>query len=198
MKKMAEPRSDSLNELVANFSEEEFARVKKYVERRDRGTAPANAAPVETAPAQSASIGMFMPSTAPELRGRKNLAMFLQHFYTWAGVAGCDSAIDSDVSIKTSGTPRAELERVYNCALVHRSLQVWQSLTKVLENEPEIMKIVLEIGSPSEAWRALSKIADEAEDDAYDRAKREFETLETGANESVSEYFARVNIVLMS
>ena len=59
------------------------------------------------------------------------------------------------------------------------------------------MKMVLEIGSPSEAWRALSKIADETEDDAYDRAKREFETLEMGANESVSKYFARVNIVLM-
>ena len=59
------------------------------------------------------------------------------------------------------------------------------------------MKMVLEIGSPSEAWRALSKIADETEDDVYDRAKREFETLEIEANESVSEYFARVNIVLM-
>ena len=40
-------------------------------------------------------------------------------------------------------------------------------------------------------------IAVETEDDAYDRAKREFETLEMGANETVSEYFARVNIVLM-
>ncbi|CAN0279070.1 unnamed protein product, partial [Ascophyllum nodosum] len=57
--------------------------------------------------------------------------------------------------------------------------------------------MVLEIGSPSEAWRALSKIADGAEDDAYDRAKSVFETLKIGANESVSEYFARVNIVLM-
>ena len=56
------------------------------------------------------------------------------------------------------------------------------------------MTIVLEIGSPSEVWRALSKIADATEDDAYDRAKRE--TLEIGANESESGYFARVNIVL--
>ena len=59
------------------------------------------------------------------------------------------------------------------------------------------MKMVMEIGSPSEAWRALSKIAAETEDDAYDRAKREFETLEMGANETVSQYLARVNIVLM-
>ena len=181
MKKMAELRSDSLDELVENFSEEEFARVKECVERRDHGMAPADAAPVEAAPAPSASFGMFMPSTAPELRGRKNLAMFLQRFYTWASVAGCESAHVSDVSIKTSGTPRAELERLYNRALVHKSLQVWQSLTKALEKEPEIMKMVLEIGSPSEAWRALSKIADDTEDDAYDKAKREFETLEIGA-----------------
>ena len=59
------------------------------------------------------------------------------------------------------------------------------------------MEMVTEIGSPSKAWRTLKKIADEKEDDAYDRAKREFETLEMGANETVSEYFARVNIVLM-
>ena len=140
---------------------------------------------------------MFMSSTAPELRGHQNLAISLQRFYTWTSVAGCDSALDFDVTIKTSGTPRAELERVYNRVLVRKSLQVWQSLTKVLEKEPEIMKMVLEIDSPSEAWRALSTIADETEDDAYDRAKREFKTLETGANESVSDYFARVNIVPM-
>ena len=194
---MEDPRSDSLNELVANFSEEEFARLKEYVKTRDRATAPAAAAPVDTAPAPSASIGMFMPSTAPELRGRPNLAMFLQRFYTWASVAGCDSALDSDVTINISGTSRAELERLYNRALVQKSLQVWQSLTKVLEKESEIMKMVLEIGYPSEAWRALSKIADETEDVAYDQAKREFETLEIGANETVSEYFARVNIALM-
>ena len=59
------------------------------------------------------------------------------------------------------------------------------------------MKMVMEIGSPSETWRALSKIAAETEDDAYDREKKELETLEMGATETVSEYFARVNIVLL-
>ncbi|CAN0076203.1 unnamed protein product, partial [Ascophyllum nodosum] len=92
---------------------------------------------------------------------------------------------------------RAEIERLHDRTLVQKSLQVWQSLTKAVEKETEIMKMVLEIDSPSEAWRALSKIADETEDVAYDRAKREFETLEMGVNESVTEYFARVNIVLM-
>ena len=167
------------------------------MEKRDPRMAPTDEAPVETAPAPSASIGMFMLSSAPELRGRKNLAMFLERFYTWASATGCNSALDSDVAIKTSGTTRAELERLCNRALVDKSLHVWQSLTKALEKEPEIMKMVMEIGSPSEAWRALSKIAAETEDDAYDRAKRELETLEIGANETVSEYFARVNIVLM-
>ena len=52
---MEDPRSDSLNELVANFSEEEFARLKEHVERRDRATA----APMERAP--STRIGMFLP-----------------------------------------------------------------------------------------------------------------------------------------
>ena len=47
------------------------------------------------------------------------------------------------------------------------------------------------------AWRALKNMADETEDDAHNRAKREFETLQMGDSESVSEYFARVNIILM-
>ena len=162
---MAGFRSDSLDELLANF---DFARVKEYVKRRDPGTAPTDEAPVETAPAPSASMGMFMPSSAPELRARKNLAMFLEWFYTWASVTGYNSALDSDVAIKTSsGTPRAELERLYNRALVDKSLRVWQTLTKALEREPEIMKMVMKIGFPSEAWRALKKIAVETEDDAY-------------------------------
>ena len=191
---MAEFRSDSLDELLANF---EFGRVKEYVERRDPGTAPTDEAPVETAPAPSARIGMFMPSSAPELRGRENLATFSEWFYTWASVTGCDSALDSELAIKTSGTPRAELERLYNRALVRNSLQVVQSLTKALEKRPEVMKMVMEIGSPSEAWRALKKIAVETKDDAHDRAKRKFETLQIGDSETVSEYFARVHIILM-
>ena len=166
---MAEFRSDSLDELLANF---EFARVKEYVEMRDPGTAPTDEAPGETTPASSASIGMFMPSSASKVRGRKNLAMFIKRFYTWASATGCDSELDSDVVIKTSGTPRAELERLCNYALVDKSLQVWQSLTKTLEKEPDTMKMVIKTGSPSETWRALKQIAVETEDDAYDRAKR--------------------------
>ena len=57
--------------------------------------------------------------------------------------------------------------------------------------------MVMEIGSPSVTWRALKKMVVETEEDAHDRAKREFEALQMGDNETVSEYFARVNIILM-
>ena len=149
-------RSDSVDELFANFSEEQYARAQDLMERRARETAPG-----ETTPAPSARMGMFMPTPAPELRGRKNLAMFLERFYTWASATGCDSALDSEVVIKTSGTPRAELERLYNRALVDKSLRVWQSLTKALEKEEKVMNLVVEIGSPSVAWRALKKMVGE-------------------------------------
>ena len=128
---MAEFRREFLHELMGEnekFSDEQFrTKLREYLEERGRETAL-----VETAPAPSARIGMFMPSSAPELRGRENLAMVLERFYTWASVTGCDSALDSEVKIKTSGKPRAELERLYNRALVNNSLKGWQSLTKAL------------------------------------------------------------------
>ena len=192
---MEDPRSDFLNELVANVSEEELARLKEHVERRDRATAPATAAPMERVP--STRIGMFLLSTVPELRGREILVTFMQRFRTWACVSRCDSALDSVIIAKTSGTPLAELERLHARTLVDNSLQAWQALTKALEKEEEMLKMVLDIGPPSEAWRALVKIADESEEVAYDRTKREFETLEIGVSESVAEYFARVHTILM-
>ena len=109
---MEDPRSDSLNELVANFSEEEFARLKDHVERRARATAPATAVPMERAP--STRIAMFLPSTVPELRGRENLVTFMQRFRTWACLSRCDSALDSEIIVKTSGTPLAEQERSHD------------------------------------------------------------------------------------
>ena len=69
-------------------------------------------------------------------------------------------------------------------------------LTKALEKEMEVLETVVDIGYLSEAWRALTKIATETQKAAYDRAKREFESLEMGTNESVAEYFARVHVIL--
>ena len=130
---------------------------------------------------------MFLPPTVRELRGRKNLATFMQRYRTWACVSRCDSALDSEIIVKMSGTSLAELERLHDPTLVDNSLQAWQALTKALEKEEEILKMVIDIGSPSEAWRALAKIADESEEVIYDGTKREFETLEIEASESVAE-----------
>ena len=99
--------------------------------------------------------------------------------------------------MKTSGTPLAELERLHDRSLVDNSLKAWQALTKALEKEEEIMKMLVDTESLSEAWRALTKIASGTKEAAYDRAKREFETLEIGVRESVAEYFARVHVILM-
>ena len=76
---MAEQRSEFLNELeggTSTFTDEQFAGLERYVERRGRATAPATAAPIEDAPARSTSMVMFMLSTIPELRGRENLGTF--------------------------------------------------------------------------------------------------------------------------
>ena len=93
-----------------------------------------------------------------------------------------DSVLDSEIIVKTSRTPRTELERLHDRNLVDDSLQAWQALTKALEKKQEILKIALELGSLSEAWRALTRIADESEEVAYDRAKQEFENLEIGVS----------------
>ena len=141
-----------------DLSDEEFhIKLVEYMERRGRVTAPT--APMETAPAPPRSIGIFMPSTVPELRGRTNLPTFLQRFRTWASISCCDSALDYEIIVRTSGTPRAESERVHDRRLVDNSLNAWQSLTKALEKEQELLKMVIWIGSISEAWRALTKIA---------------------------------------
>ena len=198
---MEEYKSELLNEMDggrADFADEEFARVREYVERRDRATAPATAAtPTKNAPAPSTRIVMFMPSTVPELRGHENLATFLQWFRTWACVSRCNSALNSEITVKTSGTPLVELERLHDRSLVDNPLKAWQALTKALEKEEEMLKMVIDIGPLPEVWRALTKIAAETEVVAYGRTKREFETLEIGVREFGAEYFARVHIILM-
>ena len=74
--------------------------------------------------------------------------------------------------------------------------KAWQALTKTLENEKEITEMVIDIGPHSEAWRALTKIAAETQEAAYDGGTREFESLEIGGSEPVAEYFARVHDII--
>ena len=132
-----------------------------------------------------------------EFKGRENLATFLKRFRTWACLHRCGSALDSETVVNTTGTPRAELEKLHEYSLVENSLKAWQALTKALEKEKEIMGMIIDIGSLSEAWRALTKIAAETQVAAYDRAKREFESLEIGVNEPVAKHFAQVHVILM-
>ena len=61
---MEQYKSEFLNELEggrADFTDEEFARIKQFVECTDRATAPLAAAPTENAPALSTSIGSSCP-----------------------------------------------------------------------------------------------------------------------------------------
>ena len=114
---MEDYRSEFLNEIAggkADFTNEELATLKQFVEQRDRATAAAAAAaaPMENAPAPSTSIDMFMPSTVPEFRDRDRLGTVLKHFRTWACVSRSDSALDPEIRVKTLGTPLAELGRL--------------------------------------------------------------------------------------
>ena len=172
---MAEYRSKFFNELegrTADFADEKIARLEQYMEWRGRATAPASAAPMENAPAPSTSIGMFMPSTIPELRGRENLVTFLKRFRTWTCVVSrSDSALDSEIVVKTPETSLTKLGRLHEHSLVENSLKAWQALTKAIEKEREIMEMAIDIGSLSEAWLALTKIATETEEAVYDRMK---------------------------
>ena len=167
------------------------------MERRGRATVPATAAPRENASTTSTSIGMFMPSSIPELRGRENLGTFLKRFRSCACLSRCDSTLDSETVENRTGTACAELERLHEHSLVENSLKAGQALTKALDKEKSIMQMVIDIGSISEAWRPLTKIAAGLQKAAYDRARREFESLDIGVSEPVPGYFARVHVILM-
>ena len=158
---MAEQRSGFLNEL----EKEQRTSMKSSTgsngiwRREARVTASATAAPIEDTPTRSPSIGVFMPSTIPELRGLENLGTFLKRCRTWAYLNRCDSMLNSETIVNTSGTPRAELERLHEYNLVANSLKAWQALTKALQKGKKIMEMVIDIGSLSETCRALTKIA---------------------------------------
>ena len=105
-------------------TDEELVRFERIImERRGRAAAPATVAPIEDAPARPISMGMLMPSTIPALRGREKMGIFLKRFRTWACLNRCDSALDSEVTVNTSETPRAELKRLHEYSLVENSLK---------------------------------------------------------------------------
>ena len=123
-KKMAEQRYENLQNGLEGCTDEELERFERItIERKYRATAPATAAPREDAPAPSTCLGIFMPSTIPELRGRENLGTLLKRFGMWTYLCRCDSTLGSETVVNTTGTSRAELERLHEHSLVENSLK---------------------------------------------------------------------------
>ena len=56
--------------------------------------------------------------------------------------------------------------------------------------------MVIDIGSSSEAWQALTKNVAETHEAAYERVKREFGSFAIGVSDHVAECFARVHVIL--
>ena len=87
-----------------------------------------------------------MSFTMSELRGRDNLGNFTKRFRTWTCLNRCDSALDSEIAVNTSGTLRVERERLHDNDLVENSLKARQALTKALEREKGILDMVIDVG----------------------------------------------------
>ena len=59
-----------------------------------------------------------------------------------------------------------------------------------------VLSMKIMVGSPSEAWRALAKMAAQAKDANSDEAKKELKGLGIGSNKTTREYVAWVNAIL--
>ena len=76
---MTEQSFENFQTGLEGCTDEELKRFERIImKRRGRATAPATAVPREDAPAPSTSIGMFMASTSPKLRGRRKFGNFLK------------------------------------------------------------------------------------------------------------------------
>ena len=71
--------------------------------------------------------------------------------------------------------------------LAAQSYMFWEVLSNAVEKDDVILNMVMEIGLPSEAWRALIKMTVETNDEATYRVKKNFEALLIGSNEKVGE-----------
>ena len=80
--------------------------------------------------------------------------------------------------------------------LVVQSYLVLGSLNSVVEKDDVIRRMVMKIGSPSEAVRVLVKMAAKTNDAVAYRVKNNLEALLIESNEKVRQYFARVNVFL--
>ena len=74
---MGKQRYEKFQNELEGCTDKELERFERiFMERRGRATASVTMAPIEDAPARSTSIGMFMPSTIPELMGGKKWEHF--------------------------------------------------------------------------------------------------------------------------
>ena len=101
--------------------------------------------------------------------------------------------LDSEIAVNTSGTPLVELEKLHDNKLVTKSLVARPALTKAIEKGNNTLEMVIYV------WSLLARANEKCcrEEEAYDRSKGEFESLEIGVSEHITEYFVRVHVVLM-
>ena len=65
------------------------------------------------------------------------------------------------MAVNTSETPCDELKRLQGNKLITESFLVLEVLITSIEKEKGISEMVMGVGSPSKAWRALTRIAAE-------------------------------------
>ena len=119
----------------------------------------------------------------PELLRRENLAVFIRRFRTWACHCRCDQALETGSVVKTGEVTRSILEVTHGRQLMAQLFMIWEALNKAVKIDFVMLIIIMEISSPSEAWRALIKTAAETYDTASGRAKKVLEGLEIGSTE---------------
>ena len=124
---------------------------------------------------------------------RSSLSRFLKQFHTWALSSRSEDAFSySRPVILTGDKSRRELEIEYGRQVVAQSLTVWNGLTKTVEKDKSVAKIVVRAKAPSEAWKILkSMVEDDKSDRAKEQAKKNFEGFSIDSPESMEKYIAR-------
>lgn len=126
---------------------------------------------------------------------RIDLPIFLELFQSWAVQQRCENALFSEEPVDMNATTRRELEEKHSRIMVEQSLFAWSGLTRSLERDQALLDLVVNAGSPSEAWKALEGLAGlETNEAAAERTKRDFEKLEMKEVESVRSYFIKVHM----
>ena len=172
-----------LEQEIAVLPHQEGGRFQGLSVRRGQAT---SAAPVHEV--QKSNMGMFVKNQLPYTLGQEKLTVFInKKFRIWACSQRCDEALEIVSIVKTGEVTDSFLEEMRGKQLVGQSYMIWEALNKEIEKEDVILSILIKIGSPSKARRALVKVATETNDAA---------TYRTQKDEEAGEYYARVNVLL--